>query len=75
MAQTAKNAPAVKETQVQSPGLEDLLEEGTATHSGILAWKISWTEGPGGLQFMGSHSKQRPPQSFIVGMIKLRGGK
>ena len=34
-----------------SPGLKDSLEEGTATHSSILAWRISWTEEPGGLQF------------------------
>ena len=36
------------------PGLEDPLEEGMATHSGILAWRIPWTEEPGGLQSMGS---------------------
>ena len=36
------------------PGQEDLLEEEMATHSSILSWKISWTEGPGGLQSMGS---------------------
>ena len=35
-------------------GQEDLLEEGMATHSSILAWRIPWTEEPGGLQFMGS---------------------
>ena len=38
---------------VQSLGLEDLLEKGMATHSSILAWKIPWTEEPGGLQSMG----------------------
>ena len=36
------------------PGQEDLLEEGMATHSSILAWRIPWTEEPGGLQSMGS---------------------
>ena len=36
------------------PGLEDSLEEGMATHSSILAWRIPWTEDPGGLQSMGS---------------------
>ena len=36
------------------PGLEDPLEEGMATHSSILAWRIPWTEEPGGLQSMGS---------------------
>ena len=41
-----------KETQVQSPGREDPLEEEMANRSSILAWKISWTEEPGGLQSM-----------------------
>ena len=41
--------------QVQSLGWEDPLEEGMATHSSILAWRIPWTEEPGGLQSMGSH--------------------
>ena len=52
-----KNLPAVQEmqeTQVRSVGWEDPLEEGTATHSTILAGKIPWTEEPGGLQSMGS---------------------
>ena len=40
------------ETWVQSLGWEDPLEEGTATHSSILAWRIPWTEEPGGLQFI-----------------------
>ena len=40
--------------QVQSLGQEDPLEEGPATHSSILAWRIPWTEEPGGLQSMGS---------------------
>ena len=41
------------ETQVQSLGWEDPLEEETATHSSVLAWRIPWTEEPGGLQYMG----------------------
>ena len=49
-----KNLPAMQETQVQSLGQEDLLEEGTATHSSVLAWRIPWTEEPGGLQSVGS---------------------
>ena len=53
MAQTVKNLPAMWETWVQSLNQEDPLEKGLATHSSILAWKISWTEEPGGLQFMG----------------------
>ena len=48
------NPPAVKETQVRSLGREDPLEEEMATHSSILAWKIPWTEEPGGLQSKGS---------------------
>ena len=49
-----KNLPAMQETQVQSLDLEDPLEKGLATHSSILAWRIPWTEEPGGLQSMGS---------------------
>ena len=47
-----KNLPAVQETQIQSLGQEDPLEKGMATHSSILAWKISWTEKPSRLQSM-----------------------
>ena len=54
MAQTLKNPPAMWETQVQSLGREDPLEEEITTHSSILAWKIPWTEEPGGLQSRGS---------------------
>ena len=52
MAQWVKNPPALEEMQeiwVQSLGQEDPLEEGMATHSSILAWRILWTEEPGGL--------------------------
>ena len=42
-----------QETQVRSPGGEDPLEKEMAMHSSILAWKIPWTEEPGGLQSMG----------------------
>ena len=49
----AKNLPAVQETWVQSLGREDPLEKGLATYSSILAWRIAWTEEPGGLQSMG----------------------
>ena len=45
-----ENLPAMQETQVQSLGWEDPLEKGMATHCSILAWKIPWTEDPGGLQ-------------------------
>ena len=54
MTQTVKNLPTMQVTRVQSLGWEDPLEEGMATHSSILAWRILWTEKPGGLQAMGS---------------------
>ena len=54
VAQSVKNLPAVQEIRVRSLGWEDPLEREMATHSSILAWKISWTEEPGGLQSMGS---------------------
>ena len=47
-----KNPPAMLEIWVHSLGWEDALEEGTATHSSILAWRIPWTEEPGRLQSM-----------------------
>ena len=53
IAESVKNMPAIQETQVQSLGREDPLEKGMATHSSILAWKIPWTEEPGGLQSIG----------------------
>ena len=53
VAQMLKNLPAMHETWVRSLGWEDPLEEGMATHSSILAWRIRWTEEPGGLQSMG----------------------
>ena len=52
--QIGKNPPAVQETWVQFLNQEDLLEKRMATHSNILAWKIPWTEKPGGLQSIGS---------------------
>ena len=54
MAQAVENLPAMWQTQVQSLGQEDPLEKGMATQSSILAWRIPWTEEPGGLQVMGS---------------------
>ena len=48
VAQTVKNPHAMRETPVQSLGQEDFLEKGMATHSSILAWRIPWTEEPGG---------------------------
>ena len=55
MAQMIKNLPAMWETWVQSLGQEDSLEKGMATHFRILAWRILWTEEPGGLQSMRLH--------------------
>ena len=49
-----KRLPAMPEAWVQSLGQENPLEKEMATHSSILAWKIPWTEEPGGLQSMGS---------------------
>ena len=52
MAQVVKNPASMWETWVRSLGWEDPLEEGMATHSGILAWRIPWIEKPGRLQSM-----------------------
>ena len=54
VAQMVKNSPAMPETWVQSLGWDGPLEKGMATHSSILAWRIPWTEEPGGLQSLGS---------------------
>ena len=53
VAQSLKRLPAMRETWVRSLGWEDSLEKEMATHSSILAWRIPWTEGPGGLQSTG----------------------
>ena len=53
MAQMVKNLPAMQETWVRSLGWEEALEKEMATHSSTLAWKIPWTEEPGGLQSVG----------------------
>ena len=53
MAQRLKRLPTMLETWVRSLGREDSLEKEMATHSSILAWRIPWTEEPGGLQSMG----------------------
>ena len=58
----------MQETKVQSLGREDALEKGMATYSSILAWRIPWTEEPGGLQSMGSQSwTQRSEQAHSWG--------
>ena len=59
VAETVKNLSAARETRVQSLDWEDPLENGMATHSSVLAWRIPRTEEPGGLQSMGSQSQTR----------------
>ena len=54
VAQTVKNPPVMQETWVRFLGWEDPLEKEMATHSSILAWRIPWTEEPGGLQSIAS---------------------
>ena len=54
MAQAVKNLPAMQETQVQSQGRGDILEKEKTTHSGILAWEITWIEELSRLQSIGS---------------------
>ena len=54
MAQTIKNLPSMPETRVQSLGQEDPWRREWATHSSVLAWRMPWTDEPGGLQSMGS---------------------
>ena len=65
MAQTVKNLPAMRETQVLSLGWEDPLEKGMATYSSILAWRISWMEEPGG------YSPQGPKESDTTQQLTL----
>ena len=71
-----KNPPAVQETQVQSLGGKDPLEKEMATHSSILAWKIPWTEQPGGLQSMKSqrvrHDWATQPPSAMWRYLQVR---
>ena len=65
MAQTVKHLPTMRETRVQSLGPEDLLEKEMAAHSSILAWKIPWTEKPGGLQSMGSQESDMTERLYF----------
>ena len=59
MSQMIKNLPVMQETWVRFMGWEDPLEKGMATHSGILAWRIAWTEEPGRLQSIKLQSQTR----------------
>ena len=62
IAQSVKNLPAVQEAWVRFLGWEDPLVKEMATHSSILAWRISWIEEPGKLQSMGSQELDRTYQ-------------
>ena len=67
MVQTGQNRPAKQETQVQSLGGEDSLEEGTATYSSILAWRIPWIEesgSPWGRKESGTTEQLTLPPAF-----------
>ena len=70
VAQTVKKLPAIQETQVQSLGWEDPLEEEMATHSSILARRIPWTVEPRGVQSMGSQrfGQDWTTNTFTVGV-------
>ena len=66
-----KNLPALQETRVQCLGQEDPLEKGIAIHSSILAWRIPWTEEPGGLQSVESKSQTRLSEHTRIGIRYL----
>ena len=59
-----KNVPVIEKTWVQSLVREDPLEKEMATQSSVLAWKIPWTEEPGGLQSLGSQKSQTKQQCW-----------
>ena len=73
VAQTVKNLPAMQETQVRSLGQKDPLEKKMATHSSVLAWKIPWTEEPGGLQSMGLKMFDRTEQLILYTFTVMLG--
>ena len=66
MAQKVKNLPAVLETQVRSLGWGDPLEEGVATHSSILSWRIPWAEEPGGYSLWGGKESDMTKQLTLI---------
>ena len=69
-----KNSSAMQETQVtrvRSLGQGDPLEEGTGTHTGILAWKFPWTKEPGRLHFIGSQSQTRLKRLSTVALSSV----
>ena len=71
--QRVKRLPAMQETWVWSPGLEDPLEKGMAIHSSTLAWKLPWTEEPGGLQSM--ESQTHTWLSTFTSSVLSKGGQ
>ena len=75
MAQQVKKLPVRQETRVRSLGWEDPLQEEMATHSSILAWKIPWTEKPGGLQSMQSQRAVQRLSEHIFDQNKILPSK
>ena len=69
VAQRLKCLPAMRETWVRSLGREDPLKKEMATHSSILAWRIPWTEEPGGLQSTGSQRINMNPSRNLVSFL------
>ena len=67
-----ENPPGMRETWVQSLGWEDPLEKGTAICSSILAWRIPWTEEPGGLQSMGSQRVRHHGATFTFAFMGVK---
>ena len=61
-----KNLPAMQKPRVQTLGWEDPLEKGMATHSRILAWRIPWTEEPGGLHSPSSHKELHTTEQLTL---------
>ena len=68
VAQTVKSLPTGQETWVRYLSREDLLEKEMSTHSSILAWRILWTEEPGGLQFMGLQRVKTQLSDFTLSL-------
>ena len=75
VAQTVKNLPAMRESQIPSLGQEDPPEKGMATPSSILAWRIPWTEEPGRLQSRGSQRVRHDCSNLAYTHICFPGGK
>ena len=73
--QMVKNLPAMQEAQVRRLDQEDPLEKEMATHSSILAWRIQWTEEPGGLQSMGGKKSDKIDRLTLSLFIPLEGLK